>query len=363
MIQTQKISTLIASVLLVLNVPLGASTETFEKFLLAAGKEYNSGPAPGGVETDDPFSTNKTTYGVWALLNGLGLSNTYTETDTGEPYFWANWEVSKVMNTQDGTYSNQHAAYPGGGSSSTGIASQGEHYGIGFWNAFDPSDRLLILIPEGRSVQSMHVSNTTYAALTMRDGNAFARPFAQDDWFMIEVMGFDVDGEKTGSINFYLADFRSQDPEEHYILDHWELVDLRSLGMNAREIEIIFQSSDVGAWGINHPTYLAIDNLSFTVAALQDATALPNDWNASNWFGLFYDLPEAWTYSEDWNWVHIAPGSIENSFYAWHPELEWLHMSEANHPLVLDFKRNLWLQHMGSGLVYNYQSGQYETFE
>ena len=72
----------------------------------------------------------------------------------------------------------------------------------------------------------------------------------------------DANGADTGSVTFFLADYRFSDNALDYIVDEWTTVDLTALGMNTRSIELEFDSSDVGTFGFNTPTYVAMDNLA-----------------------------------------------------------------------------------------------------
>ncbi|MEM9177023.1 MAG: DUF4465 domain-containing protein, partial [Myxococcota bacterium] len=64
----------------------------------------------------------------------------------------------------------------------------------------------------------------------------------------------------TGTVEFLLADYTAPGTEDDYIVTDWTFVDLSSLGVVSR-LAFSFESSDVGAFGINTPTYFAIDNL------------------------------------------------------------------------------------------------------
>ena len=66
------------------------------------------------------------------------------------------------------------------------------------------------------------VTNNTYAALSMWDGDAFAKKFSaeDEDYFIAVFEGINADGEITGTVNFYLADFRSG--SNTGILDTWK---------------------------------------------------------------------------------------------------------------------------------------------
>lgn len=49
------------------------------------------------------------------------------------------------------------------------------------------------------TVERMEVTNTTYTALSMRDGDAFAKKFTaeDEDFFSVNFEGFDADGINT----------------------------------------------------------------------------------------------------------------------------------------------------------------------
>ena len=59
----------------------------------------------------------------------------------------------------------------------------------------------------------------------------------------------EVEGE---SVDFYLA-------KDGKIVNDWQKADLSSLG-KVSIIRMVMDSSDQGAWGINTPTYFAMDN-------------------------------------------------------------------------------------------------------
>ncbi len=114
-------------------------------------------------------------------------------------------------------------------------------------------------------MQGAWFTNTTYAALSMRDGDAFAKRFGGEtgsdpDFFKLIVEGIDAFGGSTGTAELFLADFRFADSAEDYILDEWVFLDLSGLGA-VRALRFGFESSDVGAFGINTPVYFAIDDL------------------------------------------------------------------------------------------------------
>jgi hypothetical protein len=99
----------------------------------------------------------------------------------------------------------------------------------------------------------------------MRDGDAFAKQFGgptgdDPDFFRLLVEGIDELGDSTGFVELLLADYRFNDSSLDFIIDEWVFLELSGLGV-VSELRFGFESSDVGGFGINTPTYFAIDNL------------------------------------------------------------------------------------------------------
>ena len=133
---------------------------------------------------------------------------------------------------------------------------------------YDPIPNIVSLTgsTEGHTVSGAYFTNTTYAYLSMRDGDGIAKKFGgvsgnDPDWFKLSITGIDNSDEYTATLDFYLADFRFADNSQDYIIDSWAWVDLTSLG-NVVGIEFVVTSSDVGDYGMNTPAYFAIDNLA-----------------------------------------------------------------------------------------------------
>ncbi len=194
-----------------------------------------------------------------SFLNGSTLAGGYTsggvffENDYTAAYdVFSGFAASTTTNTTTPGYGNQFSNITGagaGGSSGFGLAFLGGR----------------IVLPEPQVVQGASFTNTTYAALSMRDGDFFSKKFggpsgSDPDYFRLLVEGIDAGGSSTGTVELMLADFRFSDDSLDSILDAWVFLDLSGLGA-VRELHFGFESSDVGAFGINTPTYFAIDDL------------------------------------------------------------------------------------------------------
>ena len=105
------------------------------------------------------------------------------------------------------------------------------------------------------------VTNSTYAVLSMMNGDAFAKKFGSGDWFKLTIRAFNKNDNPTGtSVEFYLADFRTD--ASPGIITEWTKVDLTPLGNNVHAIKFDLESSDTGDWGMNTPAYFCFDNLT-----------------------------------------------------------------------------------------------------
>jgi hypothetical protein len=221
--------------------PARADVIDFEDLPLAPNSFYNGSDGAGGF-----------------VSRGASFNNLFT--DFGGFTAWSGWSYSNVTDVTTPGFTNQYSAYnlPGGG------GDRSATYGVGF--AFNPGDAV-IQMPAGATPLSARVTNTTYAALTMRDGDpfGFAKQFGgptgtDPDYLLLTIRGLDAANRPTGSVDFYLADYRFTDSAQDYIVSTWTTVDLTPLGA-ASKLSFGLTSSDVGPFGINTPTYFALDNL------------------------------------------------------------------------------------------------------
>jgi hypothetical protein len=228
------------------------------------------------------FSQNAATFdeltvGAGGYWNGSDLSGSFKS----GPYTfrnnfnveWASWAGFSYTNHKDTVTPgliNQYSAITGGGIGGAGIYSVAYVFG---------TTRFSLAKPD--SISGMYLTNSTYAYLVMRDGDDFGKKFGgisgnDPDYFRLVINGIDADGDTTGTVVFYLADFRFEDNTKDYILKTWKWVDLKELGI-VSEVHFALQSTDVGAWGMNTPGYFCLDNVNrkdFTSSQVQLPSAL-----------------------------------------------------------------------------------------
>ena len=223
---------------------VSAETVTFEDLTLDPESFYNGSDAVGGFES-----------------SSVEFNTFYDDT------FFPTWEGFAYSNTTDTTtpgFTNQYSAITGSGYDGS------SNYGVGYTGFYEVVP--VITFPEEVELDVVYITNTTYAFLAMRDGEPPAKQFGgasgdDPDWYMLTITGKDATDTETGTVEFYLADFRFADNARDYIIDQWSAVDLSALG-SVKKLEFYFDSSDTGDFGINTPTYFAIDNI--TMAAEGD---------------------------------------------------------------------------------------------
>ena len=114
---------------------------------------------------------------------------------------------------------------------------------------------------QGAVVPGFYITNSAYAYSSMTNGDGFAKKFEKGDWFKLTITGYDVDGNETGTKDYYLADLR--DPSKAYIINDWRYVDLSGLG-KVSQLSFALSSSDGGDWNMNTPAYFCFDNFGAT---------------------------------------------------------------------------------------------------
>ena len=202
--------------------------------------------------------------------SGLAFFPNHHNPDWGS---WSGWAYSNKSDTTTQGWANQYSAITG-----EAMENSNEDHGI-YALSFvaDPGTVLSYANPSAHEVKGLFVTNTTYAALSMKYGDAYAKKFGgitgdDPDWFMLTITGH-RDGNETGSVDYYLADYRFDNNDKNYIIKTWQWFELSSLG-KVDSLMFELSSSDMGDWGMNTPAYFAADNI-FVVPDLPPKVSNP----------------------------------------------------------------------------------------
>lgn len=247
--------------LLTVFIAQAQTVSTFENIALASESYWNGSDLSGGFVSGNARFNNyyDTTFFYWG---GFSLSNTTDDTTAG--------------------YANEYSAF----------AKSGVYNSANYAVVYVGSDSRIALLgnAKGKPVNGFFVTNTTLAALSMKNGDQFAKKFGgpagtDPDWFRLTAKGMLNGDIVPDSVQFYLADYRSPDSTEDYIVKDWTWFNLLPLG-NVDSIFFEMASSDTGMFGMNTPAYFAMDNF------------VTNE-NGFNFFPVANDDYAALIYTED----------------------------------------------------------------
>lgn len=221
------------------------TTVTFDDLVLAPNSHYDGSDGSGGFTS-----------------GGVLFPNTY---DQAWSYWSGGFIYSSSTDVTTAGYTNDFSAYTGTG------AGGSANYGVNYGGNLDFGTEV--------AIGSIAITNTTYAALSMLNGDSFGKQFGSpnnaqgqpdgtngEDYFRLLITGYDGTNDSIGTVTFYLADYRFADNQQDYILDTWETVDLTSLGA-IRYLDFKLESSDANQMGILTPGYFALDNLVYAPAS------------------------------------------------------------------------------------------------
>jgi len=213
------------------------------------------------------YGQDNTLSGYFTFVSGFyEFENNYNIAPWGS-YSQA-WSFSNYTDVTTAGSSNQYSAYTGAGESSN-------QYGVCNVSPYN-NNRLFSTSKVAFTPSGAYFTNTTYAALSMLNGDSFGTQFGDvnntaggEDWFLLTIYGLAQDSTRTGdSVIFYLADYRSADNTQDYIVDAWTWVDLSSLG-EVYGVDFELSSSDTNSFGMLTPAYFAMDKFGGTVTGIE----------------------------------------------------------------------------------------------
>lgn len=176
------------------------------------------------------------------------------------PQYSCGFFASKVTTIlASASYDDQYGCMAKGG-----VAGEGTPYLGAYWDTYNESEdwkSCEVKITSPHYAVGCYVCNNPYAYYTIQKGNPPARKFEQGDWFKLVAHGLDGQDKETGTVEYYLADYRSDNADEWTLNDSWQWLDLSSLGQVA-SIYFTMESSDTGEWGMNTPSYFCLDKLT-----------------------------------------------------------------------------------------------------
>ncbi len=188
--------------------------------------------------------------------NIISFPNSYDPNYGG----WNEFAFSSWTDTITEGYLNQWSTYAGKAHSDSTF---GLCYITTDWNNNYQTIPVEINFSEKISPEYFYITNSTYTALAIKEGNPYSRAFRTDsqDYYKIIIKAYNNDTE-VGSTEVFLADYRSQDSS---IVKAWKKVDLSGFG-EITKLSFDAQTTDIGTYGPNTPLYFCMDDFVYSIA-------------------------------------------------------------------------------------------------
>ncbi len=170
---------------------------------------------------------------------------------------WSGFAFSSWKNTDLATYQNQWSVW-------NGKAHSDSVFGLGYvsfgYSSPFPTNPSVLKFTKPVKLDSLFITNSTYTALTIKNGNNYAHAFstANKDYYEIHILPINKK-DTLDTIIVRLADYTTNSP---YIVKDWLKVDFSSLTDSVTQLSFDAVTTDVGSYGPNTPLYFCIDDIS-----------------------------------------------------------------------------------------------------
>jgi hypothetical protein len=215
----------------------------------------------------DSFLNGSHASGGFSDQGGLFFPNDYNPMWSS----WSGWAISSMTDTATRGFMNEFSCISGSGHDDSRT----------YATSYAPNPVRLSFSKQRNDAtfQGLYINNSTYAYHSMEEGDAFAKRFGgadgtDPDFFKLTVYAYVEDELKEDSVEFFLADYRFDNPEEDYIIKEWTYLDLSSLGA-VDSLEFTLSSSDLGSFGMNTPAYFCVDDIAFEFSPLSASNLVP----------------------------------------------------------------------------------------
>ena len=219
-------------------------------------------------------------------LNGSFVSGSFKFDNFYSPDYggyWGNYGyANRTSTTFENMISDQFNNAVGGG------VNGSENYMVAYPSSWYGSNVITVMNkPEGDVISGFYVTNDAWVVDNIVNGDGMSdddgAPFGMGDYLKLTITA-----DNSNSVDFYLADFRSNDESKHYYLDSWEWVDLTSLG-TVKTLSFTLTGTKKNSYGLTTAAYFCMDDLGGTAPI---PVGLPVIKGATDESGIegYYDL-------------------------------------------------------------------------
>lgn len=219
-------------------------TATFEDVYMDKAETAWNGNGPDVTEGSGKFFT---------MYSGSYTFSVNRHTST----WWSGHACSNFSTTEYIGLEDQYKSAPGGGNNST-------NYCVTYVDQSTPH-AIYVTNAEVDTINGMYVTNTAWVKDAILNGDGMSDDpdgFKKGDYFKLVVKGQGIDGNFK-SLDYYLADYRNENEDEHYLVDTWQWLDLRPLG-EVKKLVFSLEGTKSNSWGLTTPCYFCMDDVNGT---------------------------------------------------------------------------------------------------
>ena len=236
-------------------------------------------------------------------LQGSFVSGSYSFANNFIPDY-SSWNAFAYANKQDNTYYDLMEDMC---NSTVGGAHSGDNYAVFFDpTGYSPTTVKVLNNPNGQVIPGFYITNAAYTvdAILYGDGSfnhgetdgqgntvydSEGNVVGQEEFHQGDFLKLTITADNDEEVEFYLADYTSEDESDWYYVQDWQYVDLSSLG-TVKELEFQLTASRRNSWGYTTPLYFCMDDFgspnyddcSVTISTLGYATfSWPRDLDFS----------------------------------------------------------------------------------
>ena len=194
-----------------------------------------------------------------------------------------------------------------------------DNYAVFFEDEFAPMTISVLNKADGDSIRGFYITNAAVTVNAFLNGDGITPgAFEKGDYLKLTITA-----DNNNFIDYYLADYTSENDEDHYYVNDWQWVDLSELG-KVKELTFHMESSRKNSWGYTTPLYFCIDDFNGAAPAKPEGPATMEDldladesyWNGSDGTGSFvsggfrfengYELSEYGAYAYGFYYTNLT---------------------------------------------------------
>lgn len=229
-------------------------------------------------------------------MSGKFISKFLTFFNEYDPQWdtWGGFAYSNQTDTESQSWENFSSAQGGG-------ALGSQNFAIAYFSDFNNSTGIKIdkdLLQE--TINGMYISLSAYSSLYMEDNDFFQNG---NHMFKLIISAYNTENRSKIEKEIIMADYRFNNTSG-YKFDEWTYIDMSWIN-DADSLYFVMESTDVGEWGINTPTYFCLDHINSDPPAEIPAFFVEISENISIEPG------------EETEIMVIAKGGVQPYYYQW----------------------------------------------